>query len=803
MELVRGTPITEFCDQHRYSPRQRLGLFVTLCQAVQHAHQKGIIHRDLKPSNILVTLHDTLAVPKIIDFGIAKATQQPLTDRTMFTNFAQMIGTPAYMSPEQAEMNSLDIDTRSDVYSLGVLLYELLTGTTPFDSQNLNQAGFDEMRRLIREQDPPRPSQRVSTLEAQALTTLTERRGVDPRQFTQSLRGELDWIVMKALDKDRTRRYESAGALAQDVERYLTGEAVEACPPSAAYRLRKFAGRNKTALALAGAFVTFLIIMGVGIGWVVGDHAARRSALDAEVKQALAEVRQLKDQCRYPEAASAARLTELRSASGASGVIQNQARDLRRDMDMVQRLEEIRFLEGTKAEKDNFDFADADRAYALAFREFGIDVDGMGTAEAASRIRERGIRVELAAALQDWAKVRRQSRGQSDTGWTDRLAIARAADPDPWRNRLRDIYEQRYSQPQGANAFEELAASSPLDQLPPSTLALLGQGLTDGSSTEQALTFLVKAQRLHPSDFWINFYLARCYSRDQQDQAIRYYTAALAIRPRTSAVHNNLGFALSRSGRVDEAIFALREAIRLKPQSVRAHENLANALDVKGRVDEAIAEYREAIRLQPDVSDFHYNLIAALTRHGRLDDAFAASQEAHRLELRGPRDPSKLVDLAVALYEQGKKAQARQLQEQQIAYLCAVLRSDPQTPGHQQWLLDNYWVFADNADLKHGELAKVAEEFPRLFPDNPDEFVRAAWYLSRCVRDVHIDVALPADERKQMAERYAMRAVEMLRQSIAKGNKDAKRLKTDSAFESIWLREDFQKLVAELERKAP
>jgi serine/threonine protein kinase len=259
MELVRGTKITDYCDENSLSSPERLALFMQVCLAIQHAHQKGIIHRDIKPSNILVTLNDGVAVPKVIDFGIAKATQGRLTDHTLFTAFEQFIGTPAYMSPEQAAMTSLDIDTRSDIYSLGVLLYELLTGKTPFDTKTLKSVGLDAMRRSIQEHEPLRPSIRLETIEKEELTETARQRRTEPVKLIHLLSGDLDWIVMKCLEKDRARRYETANGLAADLKRHLNNEAVLARPPSRLYRLQKLVRRNKGTFAMISAMLGILL----------------------------------------------------------------------------------------------------------------------------------------------------------------------------------------------------------------------------------------------------------------------------------------------------------------------------------------------------------------------------------------------------------------------------------------------------------------------------------------------------------------------------------------------------------------
>jgi WD40 repeat protein len=286
MELVKGVPITVYCDANQLSTRERLELFMQVCHAVQHAHQKGVIHRDLKPSNVLVTEQDDRPVPKVIDFGVAKATQARLTEKTLFTRFNQWIGTPAYMSPEQAGLGSLDVDTRSDIYSLGVLLYELLTGRTPFDTQKLLAAGYDAVMRTIREEDPPKPSARLSTLAQEELSAVAAQRGAEPAKLGRLVRGDLDWIVMKALEKDRTRRYETANAFARDVAAYLEQEPVSAAAPGVVYRARKFVGRNRLVVGFSTVLALTLVIGTIISTWQA--WRANRYAREAELQRGTA-----------------------------------------------------------------------------------------------------------------------------------------------------------------------------------------------------------------------------------------------------------------------------------------------------------------------------------------------------------------------------------------------------------------------------------------------------------------------------------------------------------------------------------
>jgi len=290
MELVHGVPITKYCDDNRLSPRERLELFVPVCQAIQHAHQKGIIHRDVKPTNVMVTLYDGKPVPKVIDFGVAKAIEQKLTERTLFTTYGTMVGTLEYMSPEQAEMSALGADTRSDIFSLGVLLYELLTGSTPLTHKRLKEAAYGEVLRMIREEEAPKPSTRLSE-SGEALASISAQRHMEPGKLAKLMRGELDWIVMKCLEKDRSRRYETASGFAMDVQRYLADEPVQACPPSVGYRFRKFARRNKRPVQAALVVLVVLVAGIIGTAWQAIQATSgrdRASAAEAKAREAQA-----------------------------------------------------------------------------------------------------------------------------------------------------------------------------------------------------------------------------------------------------------------------------------------------------------------------------------------------------------------------------------------------------------------------------------------------------------------------------------------------------------------------------------
>ena len=631
MELVKGEPITEYCDRNQLEPRQRLELFVQVCQAVQHAHQKGIIHRDLKPSNVLVSVHDTKPVVKVIDFGVAKALGRELTEQTLFTGFAQLLGTPLYMSPEQAGHSALDVDTRSDIYSLGVLLYELLTGTTPFDKDRFKQAAEDEIRRIIREEDPPRPSTRLSESK-DSLASISAQRRMEPAKLTKLVRGELDWIVMKTLEKDRTRRYETANGLARDIERHLQDEPVEACPPSASYRLRKFARRNKATLVTASVIGLALLIAVGSFGWIVRDRTARQVKVAGQVDLILNEVDQLERQQKWPEAlATARRAGAVVTSVDADAATARRVREQLKDLEFVDRLEQIRMGAWDWTWRDGeFDFVSARGEYAQAFRDYGVDVDTLPVEASIARLRSRpALVIALAAALDDWfyavPKVDVPGRNRL-------LAVARGIDPEPMRDRVRSTWGKPNTEV--ADELQQLADSIDIHAHQPATLNILLRRLASADRPDAALRIKRDAQYVYRQDFWLNYLLAD-ESKEQKDYeaAARFYTAALAIRPNAVHALNNLGGVLLKQRRLEEAIAAYGKVIEIEPQSPYAYVNIGEVLQFQRKLDDAIAAYRKAIELDPKYVSAYIELGKVLRKNGKLDDALAVFRTVGRMDL--------------------------------------------------------------------------------------------------------------------------------------------------------------------------
>jgi serine/threonine protein kinase/tetratricopeptide (TPR) repeat protein len=670
MELVKGIPMTEFCDQNQLTPRERLELFVHVCQAVQHAHQKGIIHRDLKPSNVLATFQDGEPLVKVIDFGIAKAVGQQLTDKTLFTGFAQMIGSPLYMSPEQAALSNVDVDTRTDIYALGVLLYELLTGTTPFARERFQETSYDEMRRIIQEEEPPRPSTRITTL-GQAATTISEQRKSDPRRLSQLFRGELDWIIMKALEKDRNRRYETASAFAADVQRYLHDEPVQACPPSVGYLLSKFVRRNRHAV-LAATFVLMALMSGVAVSTWQWRQAVKASGLAetrrAEAEQAASTVRAINDF-----------LVKGMLAAGTPDIAQGRKVTAEEVLDQAARKIDGAFPEQPEVE------AAVRMAIGSAYTSLGLHAKALPHLERALEIRQELLGEEHADTLETlteigdaWVHQGKYAEGEQlhrqtlerarrvlgdehrltleleyliacvvmNLGrWDDAQALLRQS----LRNRTRVLGE------------ENLNTVDTMDSL----AFLLGERLSKYQEAEaMARRCLEIRKRLlgedHPRPMDTQTELAEILKTQGKWKGAEAlfretFERARAVSPkhdRTPTIEHDLALMLYLLDRLKEAEARFQESLQLRsdpehPEALTSRMFLAHVLVARGKVTEAKQQFRD--------------LLAVINR------------------LQAPADfykPIILGGLSAVFQEQGKWSEAEESLRQAWAGLGRVL------PGH-------------------------------------------------------------------------------------------------------------------------
>jgi serine/threonine protein kinase/Tfp pilus assembly protein PilF len=677
MELVKGVPITKYCDERRLTPKQRLELFVPVCQAVQHAHQKGVIHRDLKPSNVLVAEYDDTPVVKVIDFGVAKATGTKLTERTMFTELGQVVGTLEYMSPEQAKLNALDIDTRSDIYALGVLLYELLTGTTPLDKKRLQRAAFDEMLRIIREEEPPKPSTRLSDSK-DSLPSISAQRHTDPAKLTKLVCGELDWIVMKALEKDRARRYETANGFARDIERYLADEPVEACPPSAGYKLRKFARKNRKALVTAGAFLVLLGVAAVVSTWQAiraldAETAANASAERARLNAVEAEhnAQQARNEANAKDLAlkaeQQARADETKARQQAFAALRSMTAGVvekKFAQGTVLTEDDRAFLRSVIAQYDAFASIKGDDADSRALRaegrwRVGTMRHGLGELQEAERDFDQavGIYNQLASDFPNRPEFIEHladchnNRGLllQDTG--------RLPDAEKDFNQALNIYQKLAADFSNRPEFHQRLAGSHLNrgQLLSETGRLNEAEIDYG----QALSIQKQLAADFPARPEFRYDVANSYNNrgillketGRPQEAEKDYDQALSIHKQLAAdfparpefrlalagSHNNLGFLLSAMGRPQEAEKDYDQALSIHKQLAAdfptrpefrlalagCHNNRGNLLCAAGRPQEAEKDFGQALAIQkqlvsdiPTRPEFRHALAMSHTNRG-------------------------------------------------------------------------------------------------------------------------------------------------------------------------------------------
>jgi eukaryotic-like serine/threonine-protein kinase len=856
MELVRGIPITDFCDENDLSVRPRLELFVTVCQAIQHAHHKGIIHRDVKPTNVLVTLNDGMPVAKVIDFGVAKALDQQLTEKTLFTNFAQIIGTPLYMSPEQAELSCRDVDTRTDIYALGVLLYELLTGTTPFDKERLGKVGYDEIRRIIREEDPPRPSTRVSTL-GPAAATVSTRRQSDSKRLSRSLLGDLDWIVMKALEKDRDRRYETASALAADVRRYLADEPVLASPPSLRYRLGKFLRKHRGPV-LAASIVLVLLVGGI-IGTSLGFLRAER-------------LRQIAEQ---NERAAQTEKTNALASAAAERLAQQNEKAERKKAEAAQR----RAMEALQATSDEVIEQLIGARPVLGPDERGFLENTLkrweafaaekGDGELARQIRAEGVfRVA-------YLRGKLGERDASLTGFREAALLwGKLADDFPAVARYRQILAQSHTN-QGILLHE------------------LGEWAQAEVAYRQALGIQEKLPDEFPASPEYRHDLAGSHGNlgrllgdlGKVDAAMDAQNRALAIqeklaaefpnvpkyRRELAATHNDRGILLRGLGKSDEAEESYSKALgiyqeladkfqvpRYRADLAASHHNRGNLLTAQGKHGDAENAYRKALSIQEKLAAEYRtvpqyrrelalshanrgNVFVILRKWREAEDAYRQAlgiQEKLATDFRAV--PQYRIDLgstqtgvARLLAKKRQLEPALQSYAQAIATLESVLQQVNADAAARRFLRNAHWERALTLDIDLKRYAESVADWDKaveLSPEPEQPELRARRAACR-VRAGQVDAATQeAEELAKNAngvnlfnaacifalaaarvdetgsslskEACAKRAVALLRQAVDMDGKIAEPIRRDDDLQALRQRDDFKQLLSEVAKKS-
>jgi eukaryotic-like serine/threonine-protein kinase len=637
MELVNGIPITDYCDRKKLPTAERLHLFMKVCHAVQHAHQKGIIHRDLKPTNVLVTLHDGEPVPKVIDFGVVKALGQKLTQKTLFTGFQHLVGTPAYMSPEQAELSGLDVDTRSDIYSLGVLLYELLTGMTPFDKETLAEAAFDEMRRMIRETEPPKPSTRLNTLSQDALGTVARHRQAEPAALSRLVRGDLDWIVMKCLEKDRGRRYETANNVALDIEHHLQHEPVSAAAPSALYLAQKFIRRHKAGLAMAGALVLLL-----AAGVVVSTWQAVRATLAEGRERAQRQRAEANEKKAETEAARSAQVAQfmkdMLKGVGPSVALGQDTKMLRGILDRTaERLGKD--LTNQPAVEVELRIALTDVYWELALYQ---EMEQMSREVIRiSRARLGGDRRVVADGLDQLGRALRKLRKPEEAERVTREALALRI--DLYGNEHRDV--ARSLQSLGVILGSRTKAESVFRKAAAIHRQLSGDESEDLADTLSCLAGVLRVQnRLAEAE-------AICREVLQMRRKLHG-----PEHPYVAISLSALGLVRRSQGDLAEAEVCFREALAIRrkvlgeehPDTRGSVSTLASVLVAEGKVSEAEGVHREALAVRKellgeehvDVARTRVELARLMRGQGRLAEAESALTEATRvLDKAAPGSP--------------------------------------------------------------------------------------------------------------------------------------------------------------------